>query len=119
MDVMRYTLFPCLRSDTCPSERPEKAQILSIADLDGVETEDVVFAWAEMLISYTAYGEDPILDLDDGPVRVSLATRTISSVQVETATFGQGDRTGVYIQSVGGPDRRTFGLAEQAAEHPT
>ena len=120
MDGMGYTLFPCLRSDTCPPARLEEAQILPIADLDGVDCRDVVFAWAEMLTSYAAYDDgDPVFDLDDGPVQVSPLAHTISSVRVETDTFGQGYRTGVYVQSVGGPDRRAFGLADQAAEHST
>ncbi|KAI9884044.1 MAG: NRPS [Watsoniomyces obsoletus] len=93
----RYTLFPDLRSHEDLSARRQQSQQVWIKDLAGVELQEVVLAWAEILVAYTGNDDDPVFDVDESAVKVELATGNIISVETDPITSSGGCKTAVYI----------------------
>lgn len=100
LDATRPTPFPDLYSHRRDQEDIPRVQRRYAVDIDSPQAEELVFAWAAILIAYTGIREDPVLYLDDQLIRVSCSGRVIDSVTVDETCLHHVRKTGVLAKRV-------------------
>ncbi len=103
MQPSSYTVFPSLHAERTAAASEHQPLLRSwLQDVVVTETQELVFAWAQLLASYTGEDEEVVFAVDGDTVKVTLGLPAVVALVQRPDIAGQSDgcRTGVFTESV-------------------